>query len=165
MTAKRSVQYTLISAKRSTLFHVTLLHKLTDLDLGKHILSWIQSYLANRTQIGDQSCSLPVISGVPQGSVLGPLLFLVYINDVSAHVSSSSKLALFADDMTLYRCISSPADYTVLQSDITAISVWVSNNFLSLNSNKCCFMLISRKRSCSIAPQLSILTQILHYRK
>ena len=69
---------------------------------------------------GEQSCSLPVISGVPQGSVLGPLLFLVYINDVSTHVSASSKLALFADDMALYRCISSPADYTILQHDITS---------------------------------------------
>ena len=139
-----------------TVPHIPLLQKLTNLNLDTYILNWIHSYLANRTQMvavgGEQSCSLPVISGVPQGSVLGPLLFLVYINDVSTHVSASSKLALFADDMALYRCISSPADYTVLQSDITSISMWVSSNFLSLNSNKCCFMLISRKRSCSIAP-------------
>ena len=139
-----------------TVPHAPLLIKLSNLEMDTQLLSWIQSYLANRTQIvavgGDQSSSLPVISGVPQGSVLGPLLFLVYINDITAHVSPTSKLALFADDMTLYRCISSPADYTVLQTDITAISVWVTNNSLSLNSNKCCFMLISRKRSHSITP-------------
>ena len=95
-----------------------LLNKLTDLRVDKHLLTWIQSYLTNRSQVvavgGAQSHSVPVISGVPQGSVLGPLLFLVYINDVTTVVSTPSKLSLFADDMSLYRTISSPADYTVL---------------------------------------------------
>ena len=139
-----------------TVPHVPLLNKLTNLQLDKHVLTWIQSYLANRSQVvavgGDQSSSVPVISGVPQGSVLGPLLFLVYINDVTSLMSAPSKLTLFADDMTLYRTISSPADYIVLQSDITAISTWVAGNHLQLNSNKCCFMLISRKRFRSIPP-------------
>ena len=67
-------------------------------------------------------------------------------------MSAPSKLTLFADDMMLYRTISSPADYIVLQSDITAISTWVAGNHLQLNSNKCCFMLISRKRFRSIPP-------------
>ena len=117
-----------------TVPHVPLLNKLTNLQLDKHVLTWIQSYLANRSQVvavgGDQSSSVPVISGVPQGSVLGPLLFLVYINDVTSLMSAPSKLTLFADDMTLYRTISSPADYIVLQSDITAISTWVAGNHL-----------------------------------
>ena len=54
--------------------------------------------------------------------------------------------------MSLYRTISSPADYTVLQSDITAISLWVTSKHLALNFNKCCYMVITRKRSQSIAP-------------
>ena len=65
-----------------------------------------------------------------------------------------SKLSLLADDMSLYRTISSPADYTVLQSDIAAISLWVTSNHLALNFNKCCYMVITRKRSQSIAPPL-----------
>ena len=139
-----------------TVPHSPLLNKLTDLKVDKHLLTWIQSYLANRSQVvavgGAQSHSVPMISGVPQGSVLGPLLFLVYINDVTTVVSTPSKLSLFADDMSLYRTISSPADYTVLQSDITAISLWVTSNHLALNFNKCCYIVITRKRSQSIAP-------------
>lgn len=136
--------------------HAPLLDKLSALKLNTHLLQWIHSYLANRSQTvvvgGEESSMQPVISGVPQGSVLGPLLFLIYINDVVARVSPSSKLALFADDIALYRSITSPADYVVLQSDITSISVWVLENWLTLHANKCCYMLITRKRLHSIPP-------------
>ena len=66
------------------------------------MLRWIESYLANRTQYvgvdGYDSHNLPVVSGVPQGSILGPLLFITYINDVSTTISQVSKMNLFADD-------------------------------------------------------------------
>ena len=93
------------------------------------------------------------MSGVPQGSVLGPLLFTIYIDDVVTQVSPSSSISLYADDIALYRSISSPADFVILQADITAIATWVEEErHLKLHADKCHLMLISRKRTCSITP-------------
>ena len=89
-----------------------------------------------------------VISGVPQGSILGPLLFLVYIDDVTnIPFSPGTRIVLYADDILMYRTISSNSDYVNLQTDANAIQDWVNFNHMSLNSSKCKFMLISRKRN------------------
>ena len=103
---------------------------------------------------GEQSRLLPVISGVPQGSVLGPLLFLVFINELVHQVSLESCMSLFADDIALHRCIKSPLDYWKLQLDITALVDWISRHHLSLQPSKCCYMLITRKKACSIPPPI-----------
>ena len=101
---------------------------------------------------GETSPSLPVLSGVPQGSILGPLLFLIYIDDVAAiSLSQGSTLNLYAEDILLYKLIASGStqEYAVVQSDINIVGNWVDENYLTLNSAKCKYMTISRKRGNS----------------
>ena len=98
--------------------HKLLLKKLAPYKFDESTLLWFKSYLSNRKQSvhvgGSKSKQLDVVSGVPQGSVLGPLLFLVYINDLPLHVEKS-KLDLFADDVTLH---SSSADMNVIENHL-----------------------------------------------
>ena len=97
---------------------------------------------------GESLLDTPVLSGVPQGSVLGPLLFLVYIDDVSdVLLSDGSTLNLYADDMLLYKPVKSIEDIHHLQMDIDCISEWVSCNKLTLNPTKCKTMVTSRKKN------------------
>ena len=94
------------------------------------------------------------MSGVPQGSVLGPLLFIIYIDDVARQISPSSLISLIADDIALYRCIHSPADYAILQAVITNITIVVEEELcLKFNMDKCSVLFISRKCSLSVTPQ------------
>ena len=138
--------------------HRYLLDQLSTLNgnLCPQLLQWIHSYLSDRSQVvavgGELSTIKNVVSGVPQGSVLGPLFFTIYINDVAQQISPSSSISLYADDIALYRSIRSPADYPLLQADITAIVNYVEEvKHLKFNTSKCSVMLISRKRSLSIA--------------
>ena len=87
---------------------------------------------------GSESSVTPVLSGVPQGSVLGPLLFLIYIDDLPSIVHGLlSKINLFADDFLLYHVISASEDYEALQSAVSLIEEWSVSNFLSFNAGKC----------------------------
>ena len=84
---------------------------------------------------------------MPQGSVLGPLLFLLYINDINDLIlSPGSKLVLYADDILLYHPIVSENDYALLQRDVDALGVWSLLNLLSFNIKKCKSMTLSRKK-------------------
>ena len=91
------------------------------MNLDPHLVSWVATYLRNRSQYvtinGKSSNISEVVSGVLQGSVLGPLLFLTYINDIDLHQNEGS-LLLYADDLLLYHPIQSPEDYLKLQGDI-----------------------------------------------
>ena len=96
---------------------------------------------------GAKSTLSPVLSGVPQGSILGPLLFLIYIDDLSRTTfSGSPRLHMFADDVLLYQVIDSPEDFVSVQENITHVYNWSRQNALTLNGNKCKFMMISRKK-------------------
>ncbi|KAK3870886.1 hypothetical protein Pcinc_023912 [Petrolisthes cinctipes] len=103
--------------------HQRLLHKLEFYGIQGQLLHWIRTFLTTRKQRvvldGSQSPSVPVTSGVPQGTVLGPLLFLSYINDPPLSLSSTTRL--FADDSLVYRPIKDRNDCLRLQDDLTAL--------------------------------------------
>ena len=108
--------------------HKRLMHKLQHYGISgnTHSNCWINSFLTNRNQqvVIDGECSteVPVTSGVPQGSVLGPTLFLVFINDLPDHVKS--EIRLFADDCLIYRHIYSLTDPIAMQQDLFSIGQW-----------------------------------------
>ena len=145
-----------VSKAFDTVPHSLLIAKLNELGLDPYLLQWIKSYLTDRTQCvcvdGVTSPSLPVASGVPQGSVLGPLLFITYINNVAAVISPNSDVNMFADDIALYRVIKTTADYNHLQQDIDSISACIQQKDLRFNTNKCKTMFISKKKSKSLPP-------------
>ena len=95
---------------------------------------------------GTTSNILPVVSGAPQGSVLGPLLFLIYIDQVTSSVTYSN-ITMYADDIAMYKIISNPSDYTYLYKKIICHSApgLHANNYLTLNSQKCRYMIFTRK--------------------
>jgi len=128
--------------------HYSLLVKLENYGVGTQGLKWIESFLADRTQRvvvdGQKSDPAPVTSGVPQGSVLGPILFLVYINDMPECITSSCRL--FADDTIVYREVTCEADALLLQTDLDALQRWEKKWGMSFNPTKCNTINITRKK-------------------
>ena len=103
------------------------------------------SYLSGRTQFvefnGFKSVSFNASSGAPQGSNLAPLIFAIFVNDITNTISSDC--VLYADDLKIFRTINNIQDCIELQKDINSLSAWCSNNKLMLNINKCHSMTIS----------------------
>ena len=130
--------------------HRHLLLKVEHYGIKGPTLSWISDFLHNRTQQvfldGQCSSSSKVSSGVPQGSVLGPLLFLIFINDLPACVSNSTT-RIFADDSVVYRRISSPADSIKLQQDLDSLQEWESKWLMKFNATKCQVLQVTNKRN------------------
>ena len=138
-----------------TIDHQTLVKTLVNLNFGESSIRIFMSYLSERyqyVQVDDKSSSLlPIHFGVPQGSILGPVLFNLYVTELSEQLTSSS--IQYADDTTLYRhskisdisnCI------TAIEKDISYLSKWSSDNNLLFNSEKLQFILFSSKRLASL---------------
>ena len=119
--------------------HQRLIYKLKRAGVNETALSWIESFLQGRKQYvrlnGTLSRLRNVTSGVPQGSVLGPLLFLVFINDLPDCITSNVKL--FADDTKLYNIIRSIIDAEILQDDLTGLMEWCRKWKMVFNKSKC----------------------------
>ncbi|CAB4028407.1 Hypothetical predicted protein, partial [Paramuricea clavata] len=140
-----------------TVDHSKLLQKLQEFVFSGSLLLWFKNYLSGRFQRvtvhGATSTTLSITSGVPQGSLLGPFLFSVYINDLPSYVSSSTGVGLFAVDTKLYRCIKNPSDALVLQQDIRqGLRCWSNENHLHFNQSKCKVLSITRKTSPLVSP-------------
>ena len=129
--------------------HRRLLRKLHHYGIRGNTHQWITSFLLGRTQRvtveGCSSDSVPVVSGVPQGSVLGPLLFLLFINDLPDKIISKTRL--FADDCIVYRPIYDKNGCAVLQQDLDALAEWESKWGMEFHPQKCSVLRVSRSRS------------------
>ena len=119
--------------------HSKLIWKLHQYGIRGNALSWIRAFLGNRLQTvvieGEESGSVPVSSVVPQGSVLGPILFLVFINDLPEKLSL--QVRFFADDTAVYLTIGGLDDGTVLQNGLDKLSLWESQWDMEFNPSKC----------------------------
>ena len=127
--------------------HEKLILKLHQYGIKGDTLNWIKDFLDNWKQTvvinGINSDEVPVSSGVPQGSVLGPILFLTYINDLPEQVKS--RVRLFADDTAMYLAISSTTEGQVLQTDLACLEQWEKMWDMYFNPFKCQVLHITRK--------------------
>ena len=137
-----------ISKAFDRVWHNGLLAKLKSIGLSIKLLKWFKSYLSDRQQRvvipGAKSDWASIHAGVPQGSILGPLLFLVFINDIVSEIQSN--IRLFADDTSLYLVVDHANQAAnCLNSDISKITEWAKTWLVSFNPAKTESLLISRK--------------------
>lgn len=138
------VIYTDFSKAFDRLDHGILLAKLRKIGLSSDLLSIFKSFLCNRKQFvsfrGHRSSIISVSSGVPQGSILGPLLFNIFINDIVDNLDSDVHCLLYADDLKVYSQVTSIRDCLKLQHNLDKVSRWCELNRLYLNPDKCSVM-------------------------
>ena len=137
-----------LSKAFDTICHCLLIRKLAAYGLQDHSIQLIRSYLINRKQrvkIENAYSNWRVVQcGVPQGSPLGPLLFNIYINDIT-RITKNMELRLYADDTTGYAASNSPATLEFyINSDLARLSHWLEDNYLSINATKTQAMIVGK---------------------
>lgn len=144
------VVYTDFAKAFDKICHNTLLLKLWRLGIHGDLFRWIKSYIGNRSQavVLSGHCSEYKIipSGVPQGSHLGPLLFVLYVNDITESIEHS-RVLLYADDTKIFRIIRNEEDVHLLQQDIRSFEGYCAQNNLFLNPDKCFSITYTRKKN------------------
>lgn len=129
--------------------HELALKKLDRLGFPVWIVQWLRSYLSERTSFVKIGChkseSFRTTSGVPQGSHLGPLIFIIFVNDLCTYLESCK--LMYADDLKLYRIVTSVLDCVALQSDVQRLEEWCSLNGMEVNASKCKIIRFNRTRS------------------
>ena len=149
-----------LSKAFDTVDHNLLLYKLKSIGLSDDTVNWLQTYLTNRkqrTSVGDAlSVTAPLTVGVPQGSILGPLLFLIYVNDLPS-CQLASEIVLYADDTVIYYSSTDIFDLeSKLNSDLATVSNWFSSNLLTLNISKCNFEIFGYSRKLKLVNDVSL---------
>jgi hypothetical protein len=119
--------------------HAIVLEKLRGYGVTGSVLGWFADYLNDRTVVVDGVASTwsLVTSGVPQGSILVPLLFVIFINDLPDVVKNGTETALYADDSKLHNTITSTDDCKCLQQLLTNLNCWSVQNNIRFNASKC----------------------------
>jgi len=129
--------------------HDILIGKMINMGINTNIITWYSAFLSNRLQRvcveGVFSNPVSVISGVPQGTVSGPVLFLIYINDIVPTVTSN--IVLFADDVVIWNYIGTKEDQSALQGDLDNVSHWANEMKMNLNTEKSKSMHFVRPRT------------------
>ena len=127
-----------------------LLHKLCNFGISGSLQAWCGDYLSNRKQrvVINGKCSswLNITSGVPQGSILGPLFFVIFISDLPEVVSQESSVALYAYDCKAFRVVNCPNDLMMFQDDLDSLFTWSQQNRTTFNVKKCKLMCITQKK-------------------
>ena len=130
--------------------HDLILHKLKYIyGIDGRMLKFLRSYLHERKQRvvldNHMSDEVKVLSGVPQGSILGPLLFVLFINDIYANIDANTNIELYADDTKIWRQIDSNHDCEILQNDINLLYKRATDNKMKFHPGKCKVLTVKKK--------------------